>query len=56
MGNKIEQLAIAHRIAMQDAASLLERYHVAIELANKTKSELEEAVDEEITRRRDERD
>lgn len=58
MGNKIEQLAIAHRIAMQDASMLYTRYQDvytryqnAIQRANKLVEELKDAIDEEIARR-----
>lgn len=53
MGNKIEQLAIAYRIAMQDAETLWIRYRAADDLALKAADELMVAVDEEVARRRD---
>lgn len=53
MGNKIEALAIVAREAELDATALLMRYQAAVDRMNKTKRELEEAVDEEVKRRRE---
>jgi hypothetical protein len=53
VSNKIEELAILHRTAMQDAAMLWTRYQEKIDFSNKILAELEQVVDEELTRRRD---
>jgi len=53
MGNKIEQLALALRIADLDVNALEQRLVEAQERALATRDQLIAAVDEEIARRRD---